>query len=115
MGAGLVYKMSMVCRFGDEEEWEEVPCAYASETDSILCRQPLRRRRDLVGCKVNVTVIDGEGISVKKDVMMDINKELKQIAPNESTTEESNIRYNLDSFSENGNRILFYFLQFISS
>ena len=59
--------MSLTCKFGDEEDLEEVPCTYHQETDRILCRPPLRRRGGegerghdlpLIGAKMEVTLDD---------------------------------------------------------
>ena len=32
---------SLACRFGDEEEWEDVPCSFDQQAGTVLCRRPL--------------------------------------------------------------------------
>ena len=32
---------SLACRFGDEEEWEDVPCLFDQQAGTVLCKRPL--------------------------------------------------------------------------
>ena len=52
--------MSLTCKFGDEEDWEEVKCTYDQETDKVLCRRPLKNRgkgySQLIGGKMEISL-----------------------------------------------------------
>ena len=53
--------MAMVCRFGDEESSEEVPCQLDSTSDTIRCEQPRRRQLPFRDFKMQVTLVsEGE-------------------------------------------------------
>ena len=83
--------MSLTCRFGDEEEWEEVKCTYDQSTDRLLCREPLRRRgtgrSQLVGATMEVALDDGG--SKKVTPMVHVVNSAEEIEMTEISREEA--------------------------
>lgn len=63
----------LTCKFGDEEDFEEVSCSYNNDADQILCRRPLRSRRndksnDLIGAKMTVSFADQSNNVILQEV-----------------------------------------------
>ncbi len=58
--------MSLTCKFGDEEDWEEVKCTYDQETDKVLCRRPLKKRggrySELISGKMEISLDGVNGV-----------------------------------------------------
>ena len=74
--------MSFVCRYGDEESWEEVPCIYKADTKSVHCQESIRRRGPLLDYKMEV-VMEKENHDGSKTITTSLmtmpSEELKQL------------------------------------
>ena len=95
--------MSIVCRYGDEESWEEVPCIYKADTRSVHCQEKIRRRGPLLDCKMEVVMEkenhDGNKV-ITTSLMTMSSEELKQLP------ETNNIKYDSPLFV----KMLIYFI-----
>lgn len=55
----------ITCKFGDEEDFEEVSCTYDNDSEQILCRRPLRSRKkdknnELISAKMTVSLTEDD-------------------------------------------------------